>query len=812
MDINVGSQKTSGQYGNYDDFQVGSTGFETQAGLVSDYDTIKKSSHKGENQKFQFDPGRPNLPAPLEKVYHLDFVSNFLQMKSTGQNQDAEQQPLSESEQQNVYSDSFHDELTIFLETNNLNSSDQAKLQFAFYNPTSNMANIKLSNGASLSQVLHKLLSNAQDTALKRGVDVSTLSSSVDNADFNLNISDAYNIAFEKSLSEAKLTPQQKATLKFMHYNPDTKLPTDPLLQPMLKGFEDAAMAQTSQEFELPGGWKPDLNSKIYNGVIGGNLKVNVQLAFNKITNGMSGDDISAVKDALQNMDNPNISPKIKEISQKIMDKGIADTKANNHLPEAWQPSSQQVSESTAAGTDPMTNAFVQANEIADSTSTQLTLLVTDSSTVTMDMLTAISEAIINAQNSVYELEMSQSQVSKNESTARLGMMDQQIRERQEEQNQIHHQSKKQHKMGKVMKVLNPIMKVMGPMMALTGGPIGLAVYLLDNKYHFINKGIKLMSKGICEAIDKMIPANGNPGMQRFKDGLKAVAEVAAFSVVLFAAFPALFFIGPMESMTIVQDMITQSSAIQNFCAMCGVPKDDVQWVVLAVNMAFTLTVTIGAIIATGGAAAEVELPAATAEIMEETTVAAEETTQTMNAVLDNVEVTVNLSANVAESSAAGGSEAVSETTSTAEKIAQNTTKTINEMMENALTKIRDNKLISKMFDLLEQLLKNDKALSYLGKAMDVMGAATSGVSAAESGVRAGMDLTNLAIIKAKMKHEPQIVMLQAMLKQLQKVLDNLLKGLSDLGDDLQDLSSLYDNVLSGQEQALNQTTSIQMT
>ncbi|QLH36291.1 MAG: hypothetical protein HWD61_09250 [Parachlamydiaceae bacterium] len=83
-----------------------------------------------------------------------------------------------------------------------------------------------------------------------------------------------------------------------------------------------------------------------------------------------------------------------------------------------------------------------------NSVSNELILIVPESvdQSVTMDMLTSITVAIINAQNAVYDLQRSQSEVSKDESIARKEMVDQQVRERQDELNKVHKESKKQKK------------------------------------------------------------------------------------------------------------------------------------------------------------------------------------------------------------------------------------------------------------------------------------------------------------------------------------------------------------------------------
>lgn len=821
MSLNVNKQQTE-QYGGYENFQVGSSENVAPTGFAADQDTINKAQEQLKFLKKERDLGRPSLPAPTTSLEIKDLANLFKVdvNKYASTNQSSEEKQLSDSEQKIVYEDSFHDALTAYAQENNLSQDDVAALRFAFYNPGASSSNSKLSNGNSLGEVLQNLVNNAQTESLQKGVSTSAFAT-VDGSAYNLNISDSYNIAFEKLLNQANLTPDQKAAIRFAHYNPGSPGTSDAKVLALLKNLENGAMAQTSKEYGLPKNWKPTLNSQIYNGTLQANFEVNLQVAFNSVTEGLSDEDISAIKNAIQNMDDPSTPPSIKQKAQKIINQATTQTKSQNTLPSSWQPDPGQlkgVFESISSNI--VTQAFVQVNEMTNSLSNEIILLTPESveKAMTMDMLQAISQAIIAAQNSIYDLQRSQSEVAKDENTARLGMMDQKIRERQEEMDKVHKQSKKQHKMSKVMKTLKPIMKASTIIMTLVSGPVGLAVYLLDDKYHFISKGLDEITKGVCEVIDKMIPSNGSKSLERFKYGLKSVMEVTVLATMLLTGGFTLFvMIGPMEMQAIVQQMITDTDIIKNFCLMCGVPKDDIQWVVLGVSVAFTLTVAIASLLVPGaGEAQAAETAAQIAKAAETGAAIAEETAQTVKTTMQQVEVIINISSNVMKESATAAETATTavEVSTTATKTAQTAMQAVENTLTTVANTIKQSRAFQKTMELLEKVLEQAKEMQLLQKlsqGMKFLNLGTSLAGTANSTLQGFMSLSQMNIAKAKEKHEPTIVMLEAMLKNLQKILDNLLDGLSGHSEELSNLAGLYDSILSSLSQTLTQTTNVQM-
>lgn len=95
-------------------------------------------------------------------------------------------------------------------------------------------------------------------------------------------------------MESSDLTPEEKSALIFMHYNPGSS--KDSKLTTRLKNFQDGALLKLSQQYGIPSGWSPQLNSSIYNGVLYGNFQVNLQVEFNKSASNLSEVEIEQLK------------------------------------------------------------------------------------------------------------------------------------------------------------------------------------------------------------------------------------------------------------------------------------------------------------------------------------------------------------------------------------------------------------------------------------------------------------------------------------------------------------------------------------
>lgn len=775
---------------------------------------------------------RPELPPPIGPVSLLLSINDIFNNNATLVNQTPATDQTSDdpsstlSNQQAAYSSDFNDQLS---QSSGLTQSDKDMLQFAFYNPgTVNMFNTPLSNGQSLSQVLQGLIANAQATAAQQGIDVSKLDPPVDNTAFNLNISDAYNNAFEQAVNNSDsnlnppLTPDQKTALIFAHYNPNTPIPNaDPQIMAMLPGFEATALQSIQQQFGVPPGFQPTLNSNVYNGGLKGDFQVNLQLALNDATANMSQDDITAIQDAIQNMNDPGIPPNIKAIAQQILNQAISQTQQDNNLPVGFQPSADDMKDIfNTIASNPVTTGFVQTRQLLNTTINQIQILMPDgpNKTQTLQLLEAISAAIIKAQNSIYELEMANSEEAKNESNAKLGMQQQEIRERQDQSNEVAQQTGKQQTMQQVMNVLGPIMDVFGVIMAIaTGGILAAAFVILDTQFKFVDKAITGVVQGVSTAIDNGIPDNGDPNITRLKDALKAITQLAVLSAMLAAGGTVFFsLIGGGELMNIGMKMITESDVIKDFCLMCGIPDNDVQWVALAVTLAITLAITIATVVFDPEGAVT-ELPADTEEAALAVTDSTKAVTQVLDDTMEDVQGSVsiaNKTADVAEDLDIVDS---TETQNVAQQLLNDTSDTLNNTLDRIMDQVRNTRAYERMADLLDKASDKLQELQDLNpkmltRANRVFNVIQSGTSAVNSGLQAGVSLTQANIALSKGKHEAEVAELEGMIKNLEKVLESILNNLSDLGDDLTSLKQTYGNVIGSLDRTVSQITSNQFS
>lgn len=818
MGINVGHNR----YSSDGNFQVGGTETDANVGIFNpqNQDTIDLAGQTGLVEHPLNISGKPDLVQPMEPVADLGLVSNLLQSIGPSHVPAPQQSPGQViKDQQAIYTGNFYSELDLFAQANNLSEDDKAQLVFAFYNPDANTPNIKLKNGSSLAEVLKTLIGKAQTDSAGEGVDISQLGP-VDNTAFNLNLSDGYNIAFEQAVNNSDdLTQDEKATLIFMHYNPDTNIPNvSTKLLAMQADLEKAALQQIGPQLGIPANWQPPLNSNIYNGTLNKEFQTNLQIAFDDYasTNGLSDEQIIAVKSAIQNMKDPNIPADIKAAAQKILDQATKTTQSDHNLPIEWQPSVEQMSSIFSdISSDPVVSAFVQASEMLNSAINKIKLLMPDGpeKTTTMALLEAISQAINKARASIYELEQANSQLARRETIAKVDAQQQILREQQAERKDIGKQLEKQQKMHSVMKILDPIMKVMEvAMIVATGGLMGVVFFALDTKYHLVDMLIKQIVKAAGEVADALIPANASPDMQRLKEGIKIMVQVAIMMAVLaFFSTAGSSVISPMQLMNVGMKIFTESEIVNDFCAMVGIPKKDVVWVILAVALTFTLVMAIVAIASPGAGAGAARTGATIAAGQaERLTVQVTENVGNTMEIIEVEQVLVREGAAQANTASRIAREAVETSQNMIQKMMDQVNQSINNVLNSISNGIKNIKAFQKFLELLEKISgKLDSHQKALSRFLTGVSVIQSLVNAGASGIRGGVAITQLEIVKIKKKHEPLIVELQAMIKMLQKLIDSILRSLEGASEDLTDLGKLHSDLLRNLSNLLKETTSI---
>ena len=838
MSMNVGQGQA-----NVTNFQVGgnvqASGFDTSNSAIGFdpriRDTLNKSAQeiidKSLNGNEQNGASRPVLPTPTADplTQFQALMSVFSSFQTTGtqtsktNNTSLENQTSSDSEvtaddERAAYGEDFNNLLTAYAKANNLSENDVAKLRFAFYNSDAN-ASGQLSDGSDLTQVLQTLTKQAQESAKANGYDVSKLSPPIDNSAYNLNISDAYNSAFEKAVNaDPSLNADQKAALIYQHYNP---VPTVPgVNQKTLETFQKAALQNVAKEFGIPPGWTPELNSQIYNAGLTGGFKVNLQMNLDDYasSNNLSEAQLSALKNAIQNPNDPNIPADIKAMAKSVMDKTIQDTKTQNALPVNWQPSVGEISNVFSdIASDPVTTGFVQMREMLNSAAKQIQLLLPDGpfKSKTFDLLMIISKAIIEAQNTVYELQQSHSEMSKKEGTAKLGMQDQQIREQKEQNEEIAKQMKKQQEMALAMKILGPIMKILEVIMNIvTGGLFGAIFGVLDQKFNIVTKIIQGLVDGVCKFIDALIPSNGNPDLERFKSGLKAFMQLVVMVLVLAVGAPALMALGPMKFIEIGIRLFTESDIIKQFCLMCGIPKDKIQWVVMAISIAISIAVAV--VLCINPANAVTAVTNLATKITETVMSIVQKVMTVMEKVMDflkNIKILGKI-VQFLEDVGTKVKDIVNKVVDKIKEILDKVVDKVSDVLNKILDKLKQNKIMEKVGDFLENIItkiKNDDQ-AFMQNILKWVNLGQSVVGAAQSTVSGVSNLSQMKVADTRGKHEAQIQELETMIKMLQKILDSLLHGLSGFGEQLSELKAVHDSLLTGLQDVLNKTTSIRIT
>lgn len=815
---------------NYSNFQVGEPGEvntipPTLGEDPRSTDTANKSTQTAKPNSFTA-PGSPQLPAPSEAAQKdPTLLTNGLfqpqallshlqtQAQTNANNQNSNTQPLTDEGQRTLYANNFNAALTSYAKANNLSSSDVAKLTFAFYNSTATTEGTKLSSGADLNQILQTLTGQAQQETLKAGVDVSKLNPAVDSSSYNLSLSDAYNAAFEKAVnSDTSLSPEDKAALIYQHYNPSPALKG--VDQNKLKQLQNAALKQTSQKFSTPAGWKPPLNNAMYNGALKGSFQVNLKLNLDEYAgqNNLNATELAALKKAIENIKDPSIPSALKAIAQQIINKTISETKVQNQLPVNWQPSAEQMKNAFKdISSNLATTSLVQAREMLNTSMAQLQLLMPNGpgKQKTIDLLMTISKAIVEAQNTIYEIQTSRSQQAKQQATAKLGMQLQQVREQQEKEKEMQKQQGKSGFLGVLMKIIEPVIKVITVLMAVaTGGLLGLVFAILDSTLNLTGKLIEAIVDIVSKLIDKIIPS-GNGFLDGLKAGLRAITQLFVMATM---AIMAVGMLGPQLVTTMFTTMLTESDIIPDFCQMCGISREHAQYIAMAVGMA--ITITIGILSCINPAAAVPAVTQATAR-------AAASTAKILKQVMDVIQKAVDLVNSVKILSKAISvtgkivkkalqelSEVVNVIGSVAKRIADTTFRVLGNVLSKILKSAKGAKALELIEKLLTKALKNPNTFNRILAGISIT---QSTLTAVKSGIQGGMNVSQAIIASVRGKYDAIIEELQAMIKQLQKVLDDLLDSLSGLGEDLLSVKGLHDNLLKGLQDTLQKTTSIQI-
>lgn len=735
-----------------------------------------------------------------------------------------------EAIQQNLTT-TFHDQLQNFVEGNNLSADDLKKLQFAFYNAGAVGADEKLSDGTSVKDALSGLMTTTLQTLQAKGIDVTGLVP--DNKAFNLEISDTYNINLQNALQNAvgpdgkPLSDADKAALKFVHYNPSSKTTLSPELQKILENLQASALKQTQGEFQTPANFQPALNSDIYNGVLKSNFGIALQLNLNQAVedNQLSSADAKTLAALLQDPSTP-ASAELKALATQVLNKTITDNQVQSNLPVAWKPDVTTMSSIlTDQASDLTAQTFIQAHETLNKAikAVQLFLPEGPEKTQTLNLLFTISAALLNLQSIVREVQIAQTEASKKDTTAKMGLQQQQNDELKTQNEKIAKQIKKQAKLGILMKIFKPLMKIIEVIMAaLTGGILAGVFAALDAKFDLTSKAMRGIQEGLAKLIDLMIPNKGNnPDLERFKHGLKAA--LTAFVMIQILTSPIVMSYGLMNVVNLATKVISESSIFIDIGQMFGMSKENAQWLAFAVGLAVTIAIAIASSINPGKAAASVATTTATVA----TRVAS--TLQKVAGPLSNVLKAIETSAALTKGVAAMGRalEKVGDVLNGAvSKIIQkvidkvedfvNLMEKVSRPLRTALKEVLQSARQFKTFDKVFKSIKDfaDGILDPSGtgalKILNAIELGQAAIGAATTFVQAGSEFSQAKVAKIKAEADAVIAELQAMVKMLQKMIDSLLKGVSDMGDDINSIKATLDSVFASNSQVLQKTTSIQ--
>lgn len=786
-----------------------------------------QSSAKNLNKETNLFHQTADIPVLKQPTSNIEFTQFYQQMKdffnvdkqsSLNKNDpfsSDNQQNLSPEEKRSEYSKDFNIILNAYAKQYQLSTDDMKKLQFSFFNPETELKG-NASNGQSLTEIKQSLLNITQNITSSNGVDISQLSPLIDNTAFNLNVSDGYNSEFEKLVDQnSSLTFAQKGQIIFMHYNPEIILPrTDPTIVNTLKNFENQALLLTQQKFGAPENWKPNLNNELYNGVLKSQFAVNLQIALNTYStvNHSSAEDIKLIKMGIENP-NANLPANIQEAIKEILGNAISATKVQNNLPINWKPSSLENIFSQIEN-DKTTMVLVNTREMISDTIKTLNLIMPDGpqKAKTLDLLQSVSSAIILMQKTIYEVEQAHSDVARNESIAKKGAQELQIRLQEAQNKEVADQLKKQESMGAAMAILGPIMKAFEFLMTLaSGGALAAVFAILDSQFNFVQQGVTETMKGVAQLVDIAIPnATGNPDVERIKHGIVAMTKIMTIVAMAYVATSAMGSIvmnavGPQQIVNISIKIVTESGIVQDFCQMVGISKKDADYVNMAVGIALTLAIAIASCInPSAGVTGLGKAAAKSVDVALKTEKTISQIIKDTLNVIKDIKIVWNLNRGTK----------IENILETAQEIKTEAIKScinfISDVLDSVLNGLKSVKIFNKIITSLEKFANDsEKVQKIFNRLMRASSLAQGVLGATATALQGGIAISQAKVALSKGKYESEIAEIQQMIKVLQKMIDAILDGLADFGDQLNELKGLFDNLINSLSQTLQKTTSI---
>lgn len=429
-----------------------------------------------------------------------------------------------------------------------------------------------------------------------------------------------YDEEFNTALENQKppLTEEQKAELKYLHYNPNSTFKGSEELKNQLAALEQEASSNTAEKFGIPIGkdGKIPINFQVHtsmyvaqqNGFYQEYLQQNTSEFLNANPLNANGKPwTSAEKQMLQQFMNDEttaVPEFIKAAGTQIKNASIAEVVKQFHLENiGFTP----VALGTFPNINPVGKNALRQGEDIFAEGLNVTNAIPPNGpngplrTVLMDILKKISIALGEFKLSLYEGQGATSEQARIDSKAKLEMALNQIKENVKEAREAAKKEAKMASMGLLGRIFKFIINLLLAIVSiLTMNPVGLTVAIMG-MMDAVKPEIQVFKKvfnGIAQVVKDAMPFLPPKMQKAMEDWAKYVFIVASGGLAVMIALPDL-----LAASDIIKDMAMSTGKSEEAAAAAQ------QTAILAITLSVTLIVVLATLIFTAGVSLAALLP-----------------------------------------------------------------------------------------------------------------------------------------------------------------------------------------------------------
>lgn len=665
-----------------------------------------------------------------------------------------------------------------------------AKLQFAFYYP-------ELANPAIKEQLVVLQAQAVGSLSKLWGIPdghIPEVSKESIN-DFKAEIGKSYYDTFESTLDKYDLSKlaqelglsedEVAGYIKYLHFHPDAKFPGSDQLKDAVADIEKIALGKVRGDYAIPDGFDIDSGAVIYDSILNGEFMRQFDYNLNNREPPLTSAQIAAIRVALGDPLNPNVTGETKALIQQIYNKTVEGIRSEYNLPVTWAPPISLLGD-IGNISDKTRHLWNAINEIQDRLNSAHNIVngMKDGTqkTTLLNILKIISRALADLKELIAFMQTEDTVISSNMTELDRKLLKLKEKEIEKKQAEIDEKKEKLKPWTDLMNWLGPVLLVATCIfLTLVAGPVGLALAAFLIAEQATGK----------DTLGKAVQSAGNAIADAGMPGLAVAVEIAIIAAICLVSGPGAFNVGAhlfFEESAIMERFLKDVCKIENDWVVMGIT--------MGIQMLFEIIVLLALTIVTGGAAAPLliasimsKVAAVTAKIVNQLVTLLMKIMGKLGKTVDRVlerlcEMLLEIFSKLMEASQKWA------------QIAKNLEKGVNTGAKAAKEILKENKTaLKKAFKAMREATEEarDEAaevfrlFQWLIKALTV---SSSGVETYSSyrEMRNELVLADIALISGE--YDSEIERIEAMIKLLRKILDKILEGLESSGTWMSDVGN----------------------